>query len=212
MSVPVGALGSQAHPPTGNLRFDVRGQDARYRFAWRYHRWLAVVGVLVLLVMMGLLVTTAVTRRDWTVLIVAAVTGAFGVVLIPLVIRMFRRTLEEVAVSSHSVTLRYRGGLTKEIRWNDPKLKFRIWDYREVKGWGSQALARIPFGIGAGDFDGGISEEAANAIVSAAQGAGARTIESTPFPGWRMYFIGDYPDVKADFTSARRDGPPSSHR
>lgn len=209
MSELEGTFGPEAHPPTTSLRFDVREQDARYRYAWRYHRWFAVVGVLVLLATMGLLVTTAVTRRDWPVLIGAAVAGAFGVLLIPLVARMFRRTLEEVTVSSHSVTLRYRGELTKEVRWNDPKLKFRIWDYRGVKGWGSQALACIPFGIGAGDFDGGISEEAANAIVSAARGAGVRTIESTPFPGWRMYFIGDFPDVKADFASARRDGPPS---
>lgn len=181
------------------VRFQISEADDRRRWAdrWVAHVVLsAVAGIFAAAVLAGVLGTVL---HAETLVGVGVVLGGLAALSGAVAARSRSVRFREVAVDEVGVTLTRRGGQRWSARWDDPSLRFLLFDHASSPRPAHRAYREIPCRLFSFQFNVGISREAFAALRDHANRAGVPVREETNPEGFRVVTVGPGPETARPF-------------
>jgi hypothetical protein len=125
-------------------QFDVRAEDRRLLRAERPARAAATVGSLALIAFGVVLGFTAFHRQDWVVFGIGAAALLGGVYFLANLYRAYRLRVRRIVLSQEGTSLSLANSTNRPLRWDDPKLRIVLNDYRANTIYGMRAYVGVP--------------------------------------------------------------------
>lgn len=180
-------------------RYPIADADGRLRRATRGLTVALLAGVAGLLAAGVLLLTVGLLGGHLVLEVAGVGVAALGVLLCFPVARAVRVRYQAIATDGSGLTLIMADGRAWRVRWDDPTLRFLLFDHSETRSAALRGYRAVPCQLFCLQFHAGLSHEAYAAIRTQAAAAGVVEGEETDVDGVRIVTVGAGPEAGTPF-------------
>ena len=180
-------------------RFELADTDGRLRQATRGLTFLVVAGSTGLLVAALVVVVIGYLAGQWLLLGIGALFATLAVFLVVATARSVTARYRSLEVDDRGVTLRMADDRAWRARWDDPTLRFLLFDHTLATGAKHRRFREVPCQLFSIQFHVGIPRDACNALRERAAQARVALRDETDPEGVRTTIVGSGPEAGTPF-------------